>query len=247
MVTLQGWVSFYCMVICINIFPVFWIFFPFRSIQSTDQSSPSHTVGSHQLSIHILYVVRVCMLIPSSQFIPLPFPLLGVHAFVLCVSISTLQIRSSIPFFQILCICFNILDLIVFIIISHMEAVQSWSSLEAGLPMKNHRADLRRLPKTSTRPRCFMRREESLSVAIHLQDFQGTCLRPRPLPQCSILCRSRFLPQSFQSLAAGSGEKQHPTQIGSFLRLMCSDISKEGKEIILSKKILIKQKMLIKP
>ena len=40
------------------------------------------------------------MSIPISQFIPPPFSL-GIHTFVLyfCVSISALQIRSSIPLF----------------------------------------------------------------------------------------------------------------------------------------------------
>ena len=46
--------------ICIHIYPLFWISFPFRSAQSFEQSSLSYTVGSHELSI--LYVVSiVCM------------------------------------------------------------------------------------------------------------------------------------------------------------------------------------------
>ena len=50
------------------------------------------------------------MLIPISQFIPLPLSPLGVHTSVLyvCVSISALQIGSSVPFFYIPHICVNI-------------------------------------------------------------------------------------------------------------------------------------------
>ena len=36
MVTLQCWVTFYCTVICIHIFPLLGVSFPFRSIQKTD-------------------------------------------------------------------------------------------------------------------------------------------------------------------------------------------------------------------
>ena len=45
--------------------------------------------------------ISVYMSIPVSQFIPPPTSPLGVHMFVLyvCVSTSTLQISSSIPFF----------------------------------------------------------------------------------------------------------------------------------------------------
>ena len=43
--------------ICIHIFPLFWISFPFRSPQSTEQGSLCNTVDSHQLSI--LYTVSV--------------------------------------------------------------------------------------------------------------------------------------------------------------------------------------------
>jgi len=56
-----------------------------------------------QALIGYLFIHRInslCMSIPVSQFIPLPAPL-GTHMLVLygCVSISALQIRSSVPFF----------------------------------------------------------------------------------------------------------------------------------------------------
>ena len=54
-------------------------------------------------------VNSLCMSIPICQLIPLPFPF-GVHMFVIyiCVSISALQIGSSVPFFQIPHISINI-------------------------------------------------------------------------------------------------------------------------------------------
>ena len=56
----------------------------------------------HQGSPSYLFYSSVYMSIPISQFIQPPRPfLLGIHMFVLyvCVSISALPIRSSVPFF----------------------------------------------------------------------------------------------------------------------------------------------------
>ena len=97
--------------ICIHISPLFWFSFPFRSPQSTEQSSLSYTVHSHQLSIlYIVSIVYVCQSQSPNSSHPHPISPLGVHTFVLyiCVSISALQIRLSIPFFQIPHICVNI-------------------------------------------------------------------------------------------------------------------------------------------
>ena len=45
----------------INISPLFWISFPFRSPQSTEQSSLCYTVGNHQLSIlYTASIVYIC-------------------------------------------------------------------------------------------------------------------------------------------------------------------------------------------
>ena len=87
-----------CIYIYIYISPLFWISFPFWSPQNIKDNSLCCTIGSSQLSA--LYTVSV-MSIPISQFLPpTPFPL-GVHTFVfcICVSISPLQIGSSVPFF----------------------------------------------------------------------------------------------------------------------------------------------------
>ena len=65
-------------VIHIHISPLFWISFPFRSPQSTEQSSLCYAVGSHQLSI-LYIVVYIYMSIPISQFIPpTPSPLITI-------------------------------------------------------------------------------------------------------------------------------------------------------------------------
>ena len=82
--------------LCTHTSPHFWISFPFGSPQSSESSSLCYAVGSRQLPV--LYI---------SQFIPSP---LAIHTLVLyvCVSISALQISSSIPFFQIPHICINI-------------------------------------------------------------------------------------------------------------------------------------------
>ena len=84
-------------VIHIHISPLFWISFPLRSPQSTEQSSLCYTVGSHQLSI--LYIVSIVYISQSQSpnlSHPTPF-LLGIHTFVLyvCVSISVNNIEQS--------------------------------------------------------------------------------------------------------------------------------------------------------
>ena len=68
-------------------------FLPFRTPQRIKQSCLCSTACSHQLSI--LYAVSQS---PNSS--PSTLSSLGIHMFVLypCVSISTLQIRSSLPF-----------------------------------------------------------------------------------------------------------------------------------------------------
>ena len=95
--------------ICIHIYPLFWISFPFRSPQSTEQSSLCYTVGSHQLSV-LYIVVYICQSQSPNSSHTSPFQTLGIHMFVLyvCVSTSALQIRSSTPFFQVPHICVNI-------------------------------------------------------------------------------------------------------------------------------------------
>ena len=93
----------------IHISPLFWISFPFKSAQCIKQSSLCYTVCSHLLSIlYIVSIVYMCQSqSPNSSH---PLILFGIHTFVLyiCVSISALQIKSSIPFFQIPHISVNI-------------------------------------------------------------------------------------------------------------------------------------------
>ena len=77
----------------IYIYPLFGVFFPFRSPQSTAQFPELHSRFS--LVIYFIHSINsVHMLIAISQFIP-PSPL-GVQTFVLyiCVSISALQITQ---------------------------------------------------------------------------------------------------------------------------------------------------------
>ena len=83
----------------IRVSPLFWISFPFRSPQSTEQSSLCCTAGSHQSSV--LYKYQQCEYVnPNLPVLPntLLYPL-GVHMFILdvYVSVPVLQIRSSIP------------------------------------------------------------------------------------------------------------------------------------------------------
>ena len=91
---------------CVHISPLFWISFPFRSLQCIKQSSLCDRVCSRLLSINMQY--QYCIWVNPNIRIPPtpPFPL-GIHTFVLCVcvSISAFQIGSPIPFFQIQYIC----------------------------------------------------------------------------------------------------------------------------------------------
>ena len=103
--------------------PLFWMAFPFRSPQSTEQNSLIYTEGCHCLSILCivsLVYIYVCVCIytyphqcksPNPSHSP-PFPF-STHMYVLYiyVSICTFQIRSSIPFYQIPHICINILHI----------------------------------------------------------------------------------------------------------------------------------------
>ena len=72
--------------ICIHVPPLFWISFPFRSPQSTEQSSLCYT-GSHQLAI--LYQQRVCV----SPNLPIPLSLLplGIHIYHILMHICGIQ------------------------------------------------------------------------------------------------------------------------------------------------------------
>ena len=69
----------------IYIYPlIFWISFPFRSPQSTEQSSLCYTVGSHQLSI-LYIVVCICQFqSPNSSHHPF-FPLRILYIYSLCL------------------------------------------------------------------------------------------------------------------------------------------------------------------
>ena len=101
------------------IYPPFWTFFPFRSPQCMSPSSLCYIAGSHQLSVLYILIVSIVYMCqfqsPDSFHLPFPF---GIHIFVLyvCVSISTLQIRLSIPFFfrfhiyALIYICFLLSD-----------------------------------------------------------------------------------------------------------------------------------------
>ena len=81
--------------ISIHISPPFWISLPSKSPQQT-----SAIYSRFSLFIYFIHS-RVYMSIPISHFIPSPL-LLRVHIFVLyaCVSISALQVSSSLPFFS---------------------------------------------------------------------------------------------------------------------------------------------------
>ena len=84
-----------------NTYPLlFWLSFPFRLPQSL-KFPVLYTVCLHQLSF-INSVSSIHRSVPLSQTSHLPF-CLGIHTFVLyiCVSISALQIRSSISIFLI--------------------------------------------------------------------------------------------------------------------------------------------------
>ena len=82
--------------------PLFWISFSFRSPSSIKQSSLCYTVGSHQLSIlYIVSTVYVCQSQSLNSSHHHPFPIYHMFDIYVCVSITALQIRSSVPFFQI--------------------------------------------------------------------------------------------------------------------------------------------------
>ena len=70
-------------VVCIHIFPLFQISFPFRSPQSTEQGFLSYTIGSHYLSmLYTVSIVSICQSqAPSSSFLSLPILLFGIHTF----------------------------------------------------------------------------------------------------------------------------------------------------------------------
>ena len=53
--------------------PLFWISFPFRSPQSTEQNSLCRTVDSCWLSLKYI-VVYICQTLSPNPFSPLPFP-----------------------------------------------------------------------------------------------------------------------------------------------------------------------------
>ena len=77
---------------------LFWISFPFRSPQSAGQSSQCL---QQVFNSHLLYTQQFKYVYSSLPIHPLPSPF-GVYKFVLyiCVSISALQISSSVLFFQ---------------------------------------------------------------------------------------------------------------------------------------------------
>ena len=62
--------------ICIHISPLFWISFPFRSPQSTEQSSLDYTVRSHQLSIFYTKVLVTQLFLFVTPWTILPTRLL---------------------------------------------------------------------------------------------------------------------------------------------------------------------------
>ena len=96
-------------VILLCILPLFWISFPFRSLQSIEYISLCYTVCSDQSpTLYIISVVYICQL-ESPNSLHSPFPL-GIHMLCVCVSISALQIRSSMPFVQVPCICIRLYD-----------------------------------------------------------------------------------------------------------------------------------------
>ena len=74
----------------------FQILFPYRSLQSIEQSSLCYTVGPYQLST--VYIV-VCICQSNLQFLSSPLPP-GNRKFVfyICNSVSALQISSFVPF-----------------------------------------------------------------------------------------------------------------------------------------------------
>ena len=112
--------------------PLFWISFPFKSPQSTEQvlisylfytsvqfssfaqscltlcdpmdcSTPSFPVLHQLLKLALLFYTQYCIYVNSNLSIyPISLSPFGVHMFVLyvCVSISSLQVASSVLFFS---------------------------------------------------------------------------------------------------------------------------------------------------
>ena len=80
--------------VCINISPLRWISFQFRSPQSTEQSSLCYTVGSHQLSI--LYV-HVCALSHFSCVRLFATPRAVTHQAPLSMGFSRQEYWSGLP------------------------------------------------------------------------------------------------------------------------------------------------------
>ena len=104
--------SFYCLTKWISwtytYIPLFFI----SPIQIPTERYAEFLALCSSFSLVICFINSVnslCMSIPICQLIPLPFPF-GVHRLVIyiCVSISALQIGSSVPFFQIPHISINI-------------------------------------------------------------------------------------------------------------------------------------------
>ena len=81
---------------------LFWLSFPLRSPQSIGDSSLRHTVGLHELSVLstalIVEGANPNLPVHTAPFhLGVAFPIFFVlHV---CVSVSALQIRSSVPFF----------------------------------------------------------------------------------------------------------------------------------------------------
>ena len=105
----------------IHISSPFWISLPFRSPQSTEQSSLRYTVGSHQLSIlYIVLIVYMCQSqSPNSSQPPRLSPLVSLHLFFTSVSLFLLCKQDHLYHFSrfhiyalIYGICFSLSDLL---------------------------------------------------------------------------------------------------------------------------------------
>ena len=117
-------VSAVCIVyqLCVSIYP-FFSGFPSHSGHHRARSFLCNTVGSHQSSIlHIVSIVYMCQTISPNSCHPSLSPWYPYACFYICVSISALYIRWSIPFvfrFHIYVLiyhmCFSLSDLLHFI------------------------------------------------------------------------------------------------------------------------------------
>ena len=94
--------------VCLHISPIFWISLPFRSPQSTEQSSLCYTLCSRQLST--LYIELIVYKYQSQSIQPpLFFPLLCPYFCFLCLYLYfCFANKISIPLFQIPLIWLNI-------------------------------------------------------------------------------------------------------------------------------------------